>query len=133
MGWGQKRDRQHPLCEQEYRWQVWEFGSKCKGLWPTAPAKGSTAGSRWWVHFDAQTGLCALTYLFFHPGHILSEVAHFPGQKTLSGLQEIEKLWVGKSLASPHVWHHQDKLGSYGRHNEKRTGGQACVKAHQLT
>lgn len=78
------------------------------GIWvqsqrPRVPPKGPTDGPLGWVHFEAQVGFCALTYLFFHPGHILREVAHFPGQETLSGLQEREEPWVGKGPASPHL------------------------------
>lgn len=77
------------------------------GVWvqsqrPRVPPEGPTGGPLGWVCFEAQAEFCTLTYLFSHPGHILREVAYFPGQETLSGLQEREKPWVGKGPASPH-------------------------------
>lgn len=78
------------------------------GVWvqsqrPRVPQKDSTACPLGWVCFEAQAEICMLTYLFFHPGYILREVAHFPGQETLSGLQEREKPWIGKGPTSPQL------------------------------
>lgn len=84
------------------------------------PQKGSTACPLSWVCFEAQADICTLTYLCSHPGHILREVAHFPGQETLSGLQEGAVLgWQEFCLSTPlHIWDHQDKPGSHGSHSE---------------
>lgn len=59
------------------------------------------------------------THLLSHPGRILGEVAHLPGQEALTFLQERVEPWDGRRLRNehptPYAWHHQDRLSWLSR------------------
>lgn len=72
---------------------------------------------------EARSGLSP-THLLSHPGHILGEVAHLPGQEALAFLQEGEERWAGRS---PRNQHPVPMRGTIRSGLEERPGWEPCV------